>query len=94
MNSRFRLYTLCLWVVLLLGINPARAQWLTQNFDLKAGWNAVFLEVDPAQPEPGPQPCQQEAQDYARSHAVRVRERHVGPIPNGRRGYRTSLDAT
>lgn len=24
----------------------ARAQWLTQTFDLKAGWNAVFLHVD------------------------------------------------
>lgn len=25
---------------------PARAQWLTQAVDLKAGWNAVFLHVD------------------------------------------------
>lgn len=24
----------------------SRAQWLTQNIDLKAGWNAVFLHVD------------------------------------------------
>lgn len=34
--------------VLLLGlaVRPAHAQWLTQSFDLKAGWNAVFLHVD------------------------------------------------
>jgi len=26
----------------------ARAQWLTQSVDLKAGWNAMFLHVDPS----------------------------------------------
>lgn len=46
MNTRFRLYTLLLWGILGLGTYAARAQWLTQNFDLKAGWNAVFLHVD------------------------------------------------
>ena len=35
--------------ILLLACAPAaRAQWLTQSFDLKAGWNAVFLHVDAA----------------------------------------------
>jgi len=31
------------WLVL---APAARAQWLTQSIDLKAGWNAVFLHVD------------------------------------------------
>ena len=42
--------------VLLAGfclINNLRAQaLLTQTLDLRAGWNAVFLEVDPAEPTP------------------------------------------
>lgn len=36
-------------LVLVFLLSPAfdcRAQWLTQSFDLKAGWNAVFLHVD------------------------------------------------
>src|SRR5262245_3125620 len=48
--SRFRNSTLLasitfgLW---LWAVNPeARAQWLTQTNALKAGWNAVFLQVD------------------------------------------------
>ena len=27
---------------------PAAGQWVEQNFELQAGWNSVFLEVDPA----------------------------------------------
>jgi len=27
---------------------PARAQWVTQTVSLKAGWNAVYLHVDPS----------------------------------------------
>ncbi len=34
--------------LLLLSFGVARAQWLTQTLDLKAGWNAVFLHVDPS----------------------------------------------
>lgn len=30
----------------LTGANLASAQWLTQSFELKAGWNAVYLHVD------------------------------------------------
>ena len=30
----------------LLSANSSHAQWITQTFDLKAGWNAVFLHVD------------------------------------------------
>ena len=33
-------------VVSVLGA-PAGAQWMSQEFHLKAGWNAVFLEVTP-----------------------------------------------
>ncbi len=33
-------------VLLLIAALPARAQWLTQSFDLVAGWNAVYLHVD------------------------------------------------
>ncbi len=32
-------------------VNPARAQWVQQQFVLKPGWNAVFLEVDPTPDE-------------------------------------------
>jgi hypothetical protein len=31
---------------LLGGIRTGRAQWVTQSFDLKSGWNAVYLHVD------------------------------------------------
>ena len=34
--------------LLLLSFGVARAQWLTQTLELKAGWNAVFLHVDPS----------------------------------------------
>lgn len=27
-------------------VNQARAQWLTQSFELKEGWNAIYLHVD------------------------------------------------
>ena len=37
--------TLLVWFFLLA--LPARAQWLTQTLNLKQGWNAVFLHVDP-----------------------------------------------
>ena len=39
-------FTLVLSVLLLGGIFPAQAQWLTQAIDLKPGWNAVQLHVD------------------------------------------------
>ncbi len=37
-----------LWALLLAwgALQTARAQWLTQSFDLVAGWNAVYLHVD------------------------------------------------
>lgn len=35
-------------VVLLLGANAALAQWVEQTLSLQPGWNAVFLEVQPA----------------------------------------------
>ena len=34
--------------LLLLGSLSARAQWVTQTNNLKAGWNAVYLHVEPA----------------------------------------------
>jgi hypothetical protein len=41
------LRTLAFAVLLLAGsILPARAQWITQTFALKSGWNAVYLHVD------------------------------------------------
>ncbi len=40
-----KLLTLLVGVAALLAL-PARAQWLTQTLELKAGWNAVFLHVD------------------------------------------------
>ncbi len=48
MNTRIRLLLLCGWAALVANLTTARAQWLTQSFDLKAGWNAVFLHVDPS----------------------------------------------
>lgn len=46
MNSRLRLLLLCCWIALPAGLQRVHAQWLTQRFDLKAGWNAVYLHVD------------------------------------------------
>lgn len=40
-----KLLTLLVGVAALLAL-PARAQWITQTLELKAGWNAVFLHVD------------------------------------------------
>ena len=42
----------CLFVSLFLVIlcSPAMAQWVTQTVELDAGWNAVFLEVEPYPP--------------------------------------------
>jgi hypothetical protein len=34
--------------VVLLSVVPARAQWVTQTLSLKAGWNAVYIHVDPS----------------------------------------------
>jgi hypothetical protein len=36
------------WAYLLICLVPCQAQWLTQSFNLKSGWNAVYLEVDPS----------------------------------------------
>ena len=33
--------------VLIAGTTPAFGQWIEQIFALDAGWNAVYLEVDP-----------------------------------------------
>ena len=30
-----------------VGAGALRAQWLTQTLHLRAGWNAVYLHVDP-----------------------------------------------
>ena len=35
-----------LFGLLLLSVFPAQAQWLTQSFTLKPGWNAIYLHVD------------------------------------------------
>lgn len=43
MNSRLLLALACLLAAVPL---TAQAQWTTQSFTLKAGWNAVFLHVD------------------------------------------------
>lgn len=45
---------LCLLLVIVLFVlcTPAHAQWMTHTFTLNAGWNAVFLDV-----EPEPQDC-------------------------------------
>ena len=37
-----------LWSVVLLSVVPARAQWVSQSISLKAGWNAVYIHVDPS----------------------------------------------
>ena len=43
MKNEFRL---AIAAILLLLPNTGRAQWLTQTFDLKDGWNAIYLHVD------------------------------------------------
>jgi hypothetical protein len=43
MNLRTLVTTACL---LACAVLPARAQWITQTFALKSGWNAVYLHVD------------------------------------------------
>ncbi|HOX01263.1 MAG TPA: hypothetical protein P5555_12040 [Candidatus Paceibacterota bacterium] len=44
---RAGLVELCLAAALMAAFGAsARAQWLTQSFSLKAGWNAVYLHVD------------------------------------------------
>ena len=43
MNSRLSL-ALFACLAALLAAGRAHAHWQTQSFDLKAGWNAVFLE--------------------------------------------------
>jgi hypothetical protein len=45
MNPRFSL-TLLACLATLLAAGRVQAHWITQSFDLKAGWNAVFLHVD------------------------------------------------
>ena len=40
--------TLLLLAALLLGLQSAQAQWLTQSFTLRPGWNAIYLHVDPS----------------------------------------------
>ncbi len=45
MKCRFCRFLVCLGFLLACAF-PTRAQWLTQSFSLKGGWNAVFLHVD------------------------------------------------
>jgi len=40
------LWSFVVWVLVLLTGGFARAQTVQQSFDLKAGWNAVYLEID------------------------------------------------
>jgi hypothetical protein len=46
MHTRTRFQLLISFLLVALASSSARAQWLTQSFDLKSGWNAVFLHVD------------------------------------------------
>ena len=46
MNPKRLLPSLVTIVLLLACERPSRAQWITQSFQLKAGWNAVYLHVD------------------------------------------------
>jgi hypothetical protein len=39
------------WLLCAFFANEAQAQWVRQQFVLKPGWNAVFLEVDPTPAE-------------------------------------------
>jgi len=43
-----RIRPIGLIALLTLAAWPARAQWVTQTLSLKAGWNAVYLHVDPS----------------------------------------------
>ncbi len=43
-----RLLSLLAWVALTMPWSTAWGQWVTQTNRLKAGWNAVFLHVDPS----------------------------------------------
>ncbi len=47
MNKKLFPYTLSL-LALLASVLPVRAQWVSQSISLKAGWNAVYLHVDPS----------------------------------------------
>ncbi len=44
-HSIFGVLSLLGWVA---SISVAEAQWLTQSFDLKPGWNGIFLHVNPS----------------------------------------------
>jgi hypothetical protein len=46
-HKNFLLRGVALGMAGLLGGGLARAQWLTQELPLRAGWNAVFLRVEP-----------------------------------------------
>lgn len=46
MRPRFSLFLVLLGLGILANPGVARAQWLTQQFTLKLGWNAVYLHVD------------------------------------------------
>src|SRR6185437_10209764 len=46
MKKKFNFLPIILFAILLTGIVNVRAQWITQSFSLKAGWNAVYLHVD------------------------------------------------
>ena len=48
MRSRLLSATLLSLALAALAPGVARAQWLTQSVDLKAGWNSMFLHVDPS----------------------------------------------
>ena len=53
MRSKHRLFLrrhVCL-LILGLGLCSGFAQWVTQSITLNPGWNAVFLEVQPANPD-------------------------------------------
>ncbi len=47
MNKKLFPFSLTI-LALLASVLPARAQWITQSISLKAGWNAVYLHVDPS----------------------------------------------
>src|ERR1051326_7443679 len=40
-----------IWVVLACGLQTGFGQWITQTITLNPGWNAVFLDVQPANPD-------------------------------------------
>lgn len=46
MKHRLFIHAIMLGVLLLPYVG--RAQWLTQSFELKEGWNAIYLHVDPS----------------------------------------------